>query len=73
MSKKRQRRAAVNLENNFFILAKFTVTVIVSNNYRRISGKMGFTITLRMIDWKMFLRQQNFTIFLISFIQIHIL
>jgi hypothetical protein len=45
MSKKRQRCTGVNLENKFSISAKFTdVTVIVSNNYSRISGKMGFTI-----------------------------
>jgi hypothetical protein len=35
MSKKRQRCALVNIENNFSILAKFTD--VVSNNYRRIS------------------------------------
>jgi hypothetical protein len=42
MSKKRQRRAVVNLQDNFSISAKFIVTV--SNNYARISRKMGFTI-----------------------------
>jgi hypothetical protein len=43
MSKKRQRCAVVNLENNFSISAKFT-DVIVSNNRLRKSSKMGFTI-----------------------------
>jgi hypothetical protein len=38
MSKKRQRCAFVNLENNFSISAKFTV--IVSSNHPRISGKI---------------------------------
>jgi hypothetical protein len=42
MSKKLQQCVVVNLENNFSISAKFTV--IVNNNYPRISGKMGFTI-----------------------------
>jgi hypothetical protein len=42
ISKKRQRFAVVNLENNFLISAKFTV--ILSNNYPRISGIMGFSI-----------------------------
>jgi hypothetical protein len=45
MSKKRQRCALVNLKNNFSISAKFTP--IVSNNYPKITGKMGFTIVLR--------------------------
>jgi hypothetical protein len=42
MSKKLQQCVVVNLENNFSISAK--LTVIVNNNYPRISGKMGFTI-----------------------------
>jgi hypothetical protein len=42
-SKKRQRCAIVNLENNFSILEKLrTFTVIVSKNYPRISRKMRF-------------------------------
>jgi hypothetical protein len=47
MSKKRQRCAVVNLENNCSIPAKFTdvySTVIVSNNYPRTGDKMDFTI-----------------------------
>jgi hypothetical protein len=45
MSKKRQRRAVVHLENNFSIPQSLqTFTVIVSNNYPRITGKTGFTI-----------------------------
>jgi hypothetical protein len=42
--KKCQRCPVVNLENNFWISTKFT------NNYFRISGKMGF-----MIEEKVFL------------------
>jgi hypothetical protein len=42
MSKKRQRCAVINLENNLPISPKFTDTV--SNYYPRISGKMGFTV-----------------------------
>jgi hypothetical protein len=48
ISKKRQRCAVVNLENHFSISAKFTDVycnyISNSNNYPRISGKMGFTI-----------------------------
>jgi hypothetical protein len=43
MSKKRQRSAVVNLEIRFRQSLR-TFTVIVGNNYARISGKMGFTI-----------------------------
>jgi hypothetical protein len=43
MSKKRQRCAVVNLENNFRQSLQ-TFTVIVRYNYVRISGKMDFTI-----------------------------
>jgi hypothetical protein len=42
MSKKRQRCAVVDLENNFSISAQLTVTV--SNNYPRINSEMDFTI-----------------------------
>jgi hypothetical protein len=42
MSKKHQRCAVVDLENNFSISAQFTV--IVSNNYPRINSEMDFTI-----------------------------
>jgi hypothetical protein len=42
MSRKRQRYAVVNLENNFSISVKFTV--IINNNYPRISGKMRFIL-----------------------------
>jgi hypothetical protein len=47
MSKKRQQCAVINLQNNFstfFILSLETFTVIVSNNYPKISGKIGFVI-----------------------------
>jgi hypothetical protein len=54
LSKKRQRCTVINLENNFSISAKFTV--IVSNNYPRISGKIGFTIEEKPILLEYYLR-----------------
>jgi hypothetical protein len=44
MSKTRQRCAVVKLEKKKISQSSQTVTVIVSNNYSKISGKMGFTI-----------------------------
>jgi hypothetical protein len=45
MSKKRERYAVVNLENNFSISAKFLdVYCNCKQQLPRISGKMGFTI-----------------------------
>jgi hypothetical protein len=43
ISKKRQRCAVVNLENNFSISAKFTdVYCNCKHSYPRITGKMGY-------------------------------
>jgi hypothetical protein len=51
MSKKHQRCAVPNIENNFSISAKFTdVYYIVNNNYSRISGKIGFTIEEKALN-----------------------